>query len=121
MEEFFVALKLMALAQANMTVAIAELGAETALPLVGSVAAAAPVTAPASSEAGPAEQNPTEQNRTKPGMTKEGGQSQKKEGGKASGWAPEIRPKHRKSLPNGRQQGGAFGAAPLGFLLSSIW
>ena len=38
----------------------------------------------------------------------------KKEGGKASGWAPEIRPKHRKSLPNGRQQGGAFGAAPRG-------
>ena len=49
----------------------------------------------------------------------------KKEGGKASGWAPEIRPKHRKSLPNGRQQGGAFGAAqgggasrrPLGVLV----
>ena len=35
--------------------------------------------------------------------------------------APEMMPKHRKSLPNGRQQGGAFGAAPLGFLLSSIW
>ena len=48
------------------------------------------------------------------GKTKEGGQSQKKEGGKASGWAPEIMPKHRKSLPNGRQQGGAFGAAPRG-------
>ena len=28
--------------------------------------------------------------------------------------APEMRPKHRKSLPNGRQQGGAFGAAPFG-------
>ena len=39
---------------------------------------------------------------------------QKKEGGKAPGWAPEIMPKHRKSLPNGRQQGGAFGAAPRG-------
>ena len=39
---------------------------------------------------------------------------QKKEGGKASGWAPEIKPKHRKSLLNGRQQGGAFGAAPRG-------
>ena len=55
------------------------------------------------------------------GRTKEGGQSQKKEGGKASGWAPEIMPKHRKSLPNRRQQepqgGGAEGAA----LLSSIW
>ena len=25
--------------------------------------------------------------------------------------------KHRKSLPNGRQQGGAFGAAPLGFVV----
>ena len=34
------------------------------------------------------------------GKTKEGGHSQKKEGGKASGWAPEITPKHRKSLPN---------------------
>ena len=30
------------------------------------------------------------------GKTKEGGQSQKKEGGKASGWAPEIMPKHGK-------------------------
>ena len=38
--------------------------------------------------------------------------SPQKKSGKASGWAPEIRPKHRKSLPNGRQQGGAFGAAP---------
>ena len=27
---------------------------------------------------------------------------------------PEMMPKHRKSLPNGRQQGGAFGAAPRG-------
>ena len=49
----------------------------------------------------------------------------KKEGGKASGWGPEITPKHLKSLPNGRQQepfapppwGGAEGAA----LFSSIW
>ena len=55
-----------------------------------------------------------------------------KEGGKIKidpEWAPEIRPKHRKSLPNRRQQnprgrreapppwGGAEGAA----LLSSIW
>ena len=51
------------------------------------------------------------------GRTKEGGQSQKKEGGKASGWAPEIRPKHRKSLPNGRQQepqGGGAKRRPLG-------
>ena len=31
-------------------------------------------------------------------------------------WAPEIKPKHRNSLPNRRQQGGAFGAAPLGFV-----
>ena len=31
--------------------------------------------------------------------------------------APEMRPKHRKSLPNGRQQGGAFGAAPFGVLV----
>ena len=38
----------------------------------------------------------------------------KKEGGKASGWAPEITPKHRKSLPHGRQQGSAKGAAPRG-------
>ena len=38
----------------------------------------------------------------------------KQKGGKASGWAPEIMPKHRKSLPNGRQQSGAFGAAPRG-------
>ena len=55
-----------------------------------------------------------------------------KEGGKIKidpEWAPEIRPKHRKSLPNRRQQGGAFGAAPRGrrfapppwVLLSSIW
>ena len=28
----------------------------------------------------------------------------KEEGGKAPGWAPEIMPKHKKSLPNGRQQ-----------------
>ena len=28
--------------------------------------------------------------------------------------APEMHRKHRKSLPNGRQQGGAFGAAPRG-------
>ena len=28
--------------------------------------------------------------------------------------APEMMQKHRKSLPNGRQQGGAFGAAPRG-------
>ena len=28
--------------------------------------------------------------------------------------APEMHQKHRKSLPNGRQQGGAFGAAPRG-------
>ena len=27
---------------------------------------------------------------------------------------PEMTPKHMKSLPNGRQQGGAFGAAPRG-------
>ena len=32
-------------------------------------------------------------------------------------WAPEIKPKHRNSLPNRRQQGGAFGAAPLGFVV----
>ena len=46
-----------------------------------------------------------------------------------SEWTPEMSPKHRKSLPNGRQQGGAFGAAPRGrrfapppwVLLSSIW
>ena len=31
--------------------------------------------------------------------------------------APEMMPKHRKSLPNGRQQGGAFGAAPKGAAL----
>ena len=31
--------------------------------------------------------------------------------------APEMHQKHRKSLPNGRQQGGAFGAAPLGFVV----
>ena len=31
--------------------------------------------------------------------------------------APEMMPKHRKSLPNGRQQGGAFGAAPKGVAL----
>ena len=29
-------------------------------------------------------------------------------------WASEVRPKHKKSVPNGRQQGGAFDAAPLG-------
>ena len=49
------------------------------------------------------------------GKTQEGGQSPKN-GGKASGWVPEIKPNHRKSLPNGRQQepqgGGAKGAAP---------
>ena len=28
--------------------------------------------------------------------------------------APEMMPKHRKSLPNGRQQGGAFGGAQRG-------
>ena len=28
--------------------------------------------------------------------------------------APETHRKHRKSLPNGKQQGGAFGAAPRG-------
>ena len=28
-----------------------------------------------------------------------------------------MMPKHRKSLPNGRQQGGAFGAAPKGAAL----
>ena len=53
------------------------------------------------------------------GKTKEGGQSKKK-GGKASGWAPEIRPKHRKSLPNGRQQepqGGGAKRRPLGVLV----
>ena len=33
------------------------------------------------------------------------------------GRAPEMMPKHRKSLPNGRQQGGAFGAAPKGAAL----
>ena len=37
-----------------------------------------------------------------------------KKNGKASGWVPAIRPKHRRSLPNGRQQGGAIGAAPKG-------
>ena len=31
--------------------------------------------------------------------------------------APEMMQKHRKSLPNGRQQGGAFGAAPKGAAL----
>ena len=31
--------------------------------------------------------------------------------------APEMMPKHRKSLPNGRQQGGAFGADPKGAAL----
>ena len=31
--------------------------------------------------------------------------------------APEMTPKHRKSLPNGRQQGGAFGDAPKGVAL----
>ena len=30
---------------------------------------------------------------------------------------PEMRPKHRKSLPNGRQKGAAFGAAPFGVLV----
>ena len=55
------------------------------------------------------------------GKTKEGGQSPKKKGEKAARWAQEIMPKQTKSLPNGRQQGGAFGAAPRGgFLLSSI-
>ena len=44
----------------------------------------------------------------------------KKEGGKASGWAPEVMPKHRKSLPNGRQQGGAFGAAHKGPALRAV-
>ena len=41
----------------------------------------------------------------------------KKEGGKASVWAPKIKPKHRKSLPNGRQrepQGGGAKRRPLG-------
>ena len=50
------------------------------------------------------------------GKTKEGGHSQKKYG-KASGRAPEIRPKHRNSLPNGRQQepqGGGAKRRPLG-------
>ena len=32
-------------------------------------------------------------------------------------WAPEMGPKHWKSLPNRRQQGGAFGAAPFGVLV----
>ena len=44
-----------------------------------------------------------------------------KKGGKTKidpEWAPEMKQKHKKSLPNGRQQGGgAFGAAPLGFVL----
>ena len=31
--------------------------------------------------------------------------------------APEMMPKHRESLSNGRQQGGAFGAAPKGAAL----
>ena len=34
--------------------------------------------------------------------------------------ASEVTPEHKKSLPNGRQQGGAFGAAPRGLLLSSF-
>ena len=54
------------------------------------------------------------------GRTKEGEQSKKKSG-KASGWALEIRPKHRKSLPNGRQQappqGGDASRRPLGVLV----
>ena len=39
-----------------------------------------------------------------------------KKSGKAPGWAPEIMPKHRRSLPNGRQQepkGAARSAASL--------
>ena len=59
------------------------------------------------------------------GKTKEGGQSQRKEGGKASGWAPEIKPKHRnsyqmednKAAPSAPPQGGGASRRPLGVLV----
>ena len=54
------------------------------------------------------------------GPPKRRGKSPPKKIGKIQEWAPDIRPKHRKSLPNRRQQGGAFGAAPLGFVVFDL-